>query len=943
MTGKVVSHYRILESLGEGGMGVVYKAEDTRLKRTVALKFLSSEVTGGGQYKERFIREAQAAAALDHPNICTVYEIDEAEGQTFLSMAFLEGDALDRVIEKGPLQLDRVIAIAMQAAEGLAAAHAQGVVHRDIKAANMIVREDSAGRPIVKLMDFGLAQMSGRSKLTQVDTRLGTIAYMSPEQTQGGTVDQRSDLWSLGVVIYEMLAGDLPFKGHYDQAVLYSILNEQPAPITSLRVGVPMEFEWIVEKCLAKNPNDRYQNGRELIVDLEQLRRRIDSGKSVVQPRAATGPPPAGAAAASEPETLLAPPAAMQASVSGAAPDGGVRFMIARLARQRRVKVLAAALAAAAVVACAFWLGRGFPEFPREPLRKFSMRPVNILEPGQSIEHLAISPDGNQIAFTTTGSSRVIWLQSLNRLEPRQVEGTEGARFVFWSPDSSALGFTTDRSVKKVTLRGGSVTTLTEISGRFFGGVPGSWSPDGSSVIIGRANRFPFMVSALGGTLKPLFEPDLDERQGFVQSPRILEDSRGRQLLLYSQRTLDGETVMLRRLSDDGAAEAVRLVEGSFPTYSKTGHILYQPVSVTAALWALPVSLDEVQAVGEAFPIAQDGSMPSVAEDGTLVYLDNPFAGPKQLVWLDRSGRQVGEIGKPQPWIMAPRVSPDGKQLVVSASTGAARTVNVWVHDASRPVMNRVSFEEGEEAGAIWSNDGSRVAFIRWGSPDMFVQTIGGGTQPQVLFSSPGSLQPLDWSGDGKFILFRMRGRPGGPGAAAGKKSGAGSGRGDSETPAGIGYLEQVAGEDRWEAREFITSGSFIADGAAFSPNGRYVAYESNESGEFEIYVKRFPATEERWQISAGGGGEPRWNPNGRELFFVRDETLYATAVNSGPNFAIDETVELFSRPNLTRYRRFSSYDVGPDGRFAVVALADGLPQPAIRIVLNWFSEFQPL
>ena len=966
MTGKVVSHYRVLEPLGEGGMGVVYKAEDTRLKRTVALKFLSSEVTGGGEFKERFLREAQASAALDHPNICTVYEIDEVEGQTFLSMAFLEGEALDRIVEKGPLPLDRAIAIAVQAAEGLAAAHAQGVVHRDVKSANMIVREDTAGRPVVKLMDFGLAQMSGRSKLTQVDTRLGTVAYMSPEQTQGGTVDRRSDLWSLGVVIYEMVAGELPFKGHYDQAVMYSILNEEPAPLTSLRGGVPMELEWIVEKCLAKNANDRYQNGRELVVDLERLQRRIDSGKSVVQPLPAAGRTAVGIPAqAAQRGTPLPAVLETQAAgeVAGAAPRSADRLRMLRL--ERRVKALAAAAAVLAAALPATWaLRSGASESADEPLRKFSLRPANILEHGQSIGHLAVSPDGRQIAFTTTGSRGALWLQSLDRLEPRQVEGAEDARFVFWSPDSLSIGFTTDRSVKKAALRGGSVTTLAEIGTRFFGGAPASWSPDGNSVLLGHANGFPFEIPALGGTPKPLFDPGTGERPGYVRAPQILEDSRGRRLLLYSQRTLDGETIMMRRLSEDGAGTAVRLAEGSYPTYSNTGHVLYQPSSATAALWALPVSLDEAQAVGEAFPIAEDGSAASVAENGTLVYLDNPFAGPKQLVWLDRSGERVGAIGKPQPWIMAPRVSPDGAKLVVSA--GSAQVLNVWVHDASRPVMNRLSFEDGEETDAIWSPDGTRVAFARRGSPDVFVQNIGGGGKQRVIFSAPGDLQPLDWSRDGQFILFRMRVRRGAPGPGAARKDGAGQERGDmimdrlmensvaarkdgagqerggAGISSGIGYLRQVPDEERWEAQQFLEAGRFIADGAVFSPNGRYVAYVSNESGEFEVYVKRFPATEERWQISTDGGSEPRWNPNGRELFFVRDETLYAAAVGTERNFTVGETVPLFSRASLRRSRRFSSYDVGPDGRFAVVALAEGPPQPAIRVVLNWFAEFQP-
>ncbi len=933
MTGKIVSHYRVLEQLGEGGMGVVYKAEDTRLKRTVALKFLSSEITGRGEFKERFIREAQAAAALDHPNICTVYEIDEVDGQTFLSMAFLEGDALDRVISKGPIPIDRVISIAVQAGEGLAAAHEQDVVHRDVKSANMIVREDSAGRPVVTLMDFGLAQMTGRSKLTQTDTRLGTVSYMSPEQTQGGAVDQRSDLWSLGVVIYEMVTDDLPFKGHYDQAILYSIINEDPPPLTSLRSGVPMELEWIVEKCLAKSPGDRYQNGRELIVDLERLQRRIDSGKSVVQPvtairKTVVGVPQPPAEADFSQRLDFEDELALAAGSDGAEAiqRNSLRTVTRRLARRVKILTVACGLLAAALIGSwAFRAGRGGPESPSEPLRRFSMRPANVLEPGQSIGHLAISPNGRHIAFSSTGSRSVLWLQPLDRLEPRKVEGTEGARFVFWSPDSRSLGFTTDRSVKKFTLRGGSVTTLADIGDQFIP-ASASWSPDGKSILVSGGRGTPLEVPALGGTPKPLFEPTAGRRRGFVRSPRLLEDSRGQRLLLYSERTPDGEAVMLRRLSDNEGDDAVRLVEGSSPTYAGSGHILYQPSAATAALWALPVSLDELKAVGEAFPIAEDGSAPSVAEDGTLVYLDNPYSGPKQLIWIDRAGNAAGKIGKPQPWIMAPRVSPDGQRVVVSA--GDARAFDLWVHESSRAVMSRISFEDGEEAGAIWSADGTHVAFRRRGSRDVFVQNVGGGTQPQVIFSGETDIEPLDWSRDGKTILFQMRGRSGERGAAG--------------PSAGIGFLQQIDGEDRWEAKEYIAGGRFIADGATFSPNGRYVSYESNESGEFEVYVKRFPATGERWQISSGGGREPRWGRDGRELYFARAETLYSAQVVTGAEFAATETSELFSRARLASSRRFSSYDVGSDGRFAVVDLADGPPQPAIRVVLNWFSEFGP-
>ena len=270
MIGRTISHYRITEKLGEGGMGVVYKAEDTKLRRTVALKFLRSDAVEDAEAKERFLREAQAAAGLDHPNICTVYEIDEVDGETFLAMAYVEGRTIKDKIGDRPLKLEEAIDIAVQTAEGLKAAHQKGVVHRDIKPANLMLTEEGQ----VKVMDFGLALLAEQSRLTKTSTILGTPAYMSPEQAERRPTDRRTDAWSLGAVIYEMVTGQLPFAGERQQAVLYAISNQEPEPVTALRAGLPMELEWIVGKALAKDPADRYQHVEEMIVDLRALKTR---------------------------------------------------------------------------------------------------------------------------------------------------------------------------------------------------------------------------------------------------------------------------------------------------------------------------------------------------------------------------------------------------------------------------------------------------------------------------------------------------------------------------------------------------------------------------------------------------------------------------------------------------------------------------------------------
>ena len=293
-----ISRYRLLEKLGEGGMGVVYKAEDTTLQRNVALKFLAPHLTRDPQAKQRFLREARAAASVEHPNICAVHEIDEVDGQTFISMAYIEGETLDRKIEQRPLELAEAVRIAGEVALGLQAAHHKGVVHRDIKGANIMISEARPGvASQVKVMDFGLARLLDQRSLTSLGTTLGTVAYMSPEQARGQSVDRRADVWSLGVVLYEMVTGQLPFKGDYEQVVAYSVLNEEPEPITALRAGVPMELEWIVSKALAKDRDERYQQVEEMLVDLRGLDKKLASGKVTVLGTPAVGSPGAGGAA----------------------------------------------------------------------------------------------------------------------------------------------------------------------------------------------------------------------------------------------------------------------------------------------------------------------------------------------------------------------------------------------------------------------------------------------------------------------------------------------------------------------------------------------------------------------------------------------------------------------------------------------------------------------
>ena len=448
MIGQTISHYKITHKLGEGGMGVVYTAEDTKLERPVALKFLPPHLLGNEDVRKRFEREAKAAAALHHPNICPVYEIDEVEGKAFIAMAFIEGESLDKHISKGPLKLEQALDIAQQIVKGLEAAHEKGIFHRDIKPENVIV--DSKGH--VTIMDFGLAQLTEASRLTKTDETLGTVAYMSPEQTEGSGTDHHTDIWSLGVVLYEMVSGQQPFKGDYDKAVMYSILHEQPEPITALRTGVPMELERVTNKCLAKNPEERYQTAADLIVDLQGVANDSAAGTKVV-PVAAKPVP-------------------------------------------RRNALWPALAAAATLLAVGVsWLHFAEPE-PKRPVRKFAI----ATEGFQSNEARAvISPNGAYIAYTAGTTEMSLWVRPLNQESPRRLEGTEGATRPFWSPDSEFIGFVTAGSLKRVPVSGGPTADICRLPGiaRYF---LADWRPDGESIVFASQNPTRlFEVSAGGG------------------------------------------------------------------------------------------------------------------------------------------------------------------------------------------------------------------------------------------------------------------------------------------------------------------------------------------------------------------------------------------------------------------------------------------------------------
>ena len=901
--GQTISHYKIIEKLGQGGMGVVYKAMDTKLERPVALKFLAAHAIEDPEHKARFIREAKAAARLDHQNICPIYEIDEADGQTFLSMAYLAGQTLKDKIVQRPLKLDEALDIAIQTAQGLKVAHQKEIVHRDIKPANLMLTEEGQ----VKIMDFGLAQLADRSRLTKTATILGTPAYMSPEQAQRQPTDRRTDIWSLGIVIYEMVTGRAPFEGERQEAVLYAIGAEDPEPITAQRAGLPMELEWIVGKALAKDAAERYQHVEELIIDLMGLSKNLTTATPRPAQPAATpsqggtqGPAPVHSSRRGAPPSLAA---------EQAAPPSIPSEVVVSKRKLRLQQVSLAAFVVFALAVSFLYLNQSSPE---APLRRFAFSPPAPLGFGA-----AISPNGRHIAFTAAGEEGKLWIQDLDQREPRAIENTQGAGQMlgapFWSPGSDFVGFVSGGQLTKVSVRGGLAIRLCELPGAFRGA---TWSPDGESIVFGSTNPYAlYEVPSAGGAAKRIISQE--ERSsggpwGVIVRPQFLPAEAGARVLVFSFGSPRYNTMMVQDLVT-GRREVIG--PGIFAFYSSSGHLLHQPNFVTDELWALPFSLETLTATGEAFPISENGFKPTVAADQTLVFADGREALLRhELVWSDRSGRKTGSSLTQEYGAYRPSLSADGRLVAFSATQNS--NLDVWIWDIARGVKSRLTTAAADDFSPSWSPTGEEIAFHsnRGGNHDIFSVRTDGNSEPKALVSTAEDELVPDWSRDGKYLLYE---------------------RVSTETGVDLWYLERDEDSGDWEPRPFLRT-PFDESGARFSPEVRYVAYVSDETGQDEVYVRQFPGAGRKWTVSPGGGRRPSWSRDGKELFYLKGRELVAVSISTSPSFSVHSAVPL---PGV---RSSGSYDISPDGRRILsFEPVDEAPEQLIRVVQNWFTKFR--
>ncbi|HUG80503.1 MAG TPA: protein kinase [Bryobacterales bacterium] len=733
MIGATISHYKITEKLGEGGMGVVYKAQDTKLDRPVALKFLAPHLLRDEEGRKRFEREARAAAKLDHPNICTVYEIDEVDGRTFIVMAFLEGRPLSERIKEGPLKLTEALSIAIQMAEGLEAAHEKGITHRDIKPDNVMLMAGSRG--LVKLMDFGLAQLAGSSKFTREGTTLGTVNYMSPEQAEGAPTGHATDIWSLGVVLHEMVAGQKPFRGDFDQAIVYSIMNEPAEPLTALRTGVPKELERIANKCLAKKPDQRYHHTDELLGDLQAVRQELE-------------------------------PQASRMAMKPAAAKRGSPALIG-----------AGAVVLLGVLGLGWWFGHSSePRVEGPPPTSVPFTSYRGIESDP-----VFSPNGEDVAFAWNGEQQDnsdIYVKRLGTQSPlRLTTHSDGDFSPTWSPDGREIAFVRwsadHREVIVVPSLGGPERKLADLvvllSGD--GSTPRTglaWSPDGKFLAVAQG------VSAKEPSGIFLLSIDTREKQRltsapggwFDLSPAFSPDGRHLAFARFSTAwvadihvvPLDDDATPsgdVRRLTNDQ-----RDIQGLDWTADGRGIVFSSNRMGGQRLWRIPVSGGEPEPLGVA---GESASLPSVSRNGNrLVYVRKAYDRDIWRTMGPFATERDPAVG-PRPLIAStredysPNYSPDGKRIVFDSNRSGTEEIWVCDSDGTNPVQ-LTSFGGPPVGVPRWSPDGEWIAFDsrKEGDADIYVIRASGGPSRRLTLD-PGYDARPSWSQDGRWVYFVSR------------------------------------------------------------------------------------------------------------------------------------------------------------------------------------------
>ncbi len=877
-SGSRLGPYEILSPIGAGGMGEVYKARDTRLERTVAVKVLPSDTASSPEARQRFEREAKTISQLSHPHICALYDVGR-EGETeYLVMELLEGETLADRLVRGPLPVDQTLRYGTEIADALDKAHRQGIVHRDLKPGNVMITKSG-----VKLLDFGLAKaMAPAAKpgsvtslptqqgLTQEGTILGTFQYMAPEQLEGKEADGRTDIFAFGAVLYEMATGRKAFSGASQASLISAIMQNDPPPISAVQPTSPPALDRVVRKCVAKDPEDRWQSAGDLGSELKWIG---ESGSH------------AGVALPS----------------------------VARGKSRERLAWAAAAVALLLAAAAALRHQKGTAAFA------VPMRSSIALPEKSALRAVSLSPDGTRLVFVARDSSgrNLLWIRPLDSLAAQPLAGTENPSFPFWSPDGRSIGFFADGRLKRIDASGGPPQTLCDAPAAR----GGSWSREGvilfSPVVDGPLYR----VSASGGPSTAVTQLDPSRGESSHRWPFFLPDGRHFLYLVVNFGTKAPEKMGIYVRSFDSKDEALVVAARSTLAYAPPGYLLFLR---ERNLVAQPFDPKGFRLTGDPVPLAENiqfspqttSAIFSVSENGLLVYQTEAASAVSRLVWMDRSGKEIGPLGT-EGDLANPRISRDGKRIVLDITDHQSGNVDVWVYQATGGVATRVTSEPGLDAGPVWSPDGEKIAFmsLRQSHPDLYQRNSSGSGSDEVLLQSPRTKYPTDWSPDGRYIMYRAV---------------------DATTNFELWTLPTQG--DRTPVP--YMKAPFGVGNGQFSPDGRWVAYATNESGKWEIAVAPFPGPGGNWKVSTAGGSEPRWRRDGKELFYLApDGKLMSVPVNAGATFEAGVATPLFPirRREPVSASDLFSYDVSADGqRFLVNTDTGGVTSPPLTAIVNW-------